>query len=545
MIKTKRCQYCGKETPFDAAECSHCKGALVAKPCLDVLDHFAAVKCALSEKYEIIAEIGQGGNATVYQAIQKNLDRKVALKVLLPSLVNDPGYMERFHLEARAIAKLRHPNIVTIYDEGNEQGVHFIAMEFLEGKDLHQLVRDEGNLRPQEAVEMAKCIAGALDFAHSYGIIHRDVKSSNIIMTSTRTAVLTDFGIAKSGFSQPHTKAGWLLGTPEFMSPEQARGKSVDPSTDFYSLGVVLYHTLSGHYPFQGDSPITTIHKILYENPVPLSRVVTLPPALERAIELCLVKDPEKRVQSGKELIELLNSDTVKSSPDTVETTAPSPAGNPVQARVRGKGEVSQGRVVKLPPALERAIKLFRVKNPEKMVRNRKKMIELMNSDTVESSPLTVEASAPCPAGKPVQPPAPEEGDVFLHRPPPPSPGLPVHRGVPGRRRPLVRTLVLATVACLMLTGYVTWQRALKADVRTTPVEAATAIPPDRKLVPYLIGETKEEAITLLRREGFEIGGIRVVAVPNPEKRGKVDSQRPSEGSMAKPGTTVDLLMGE
>jgi serine/threonine protein kinase len=442
-----------------------------------VLDHFDSVKSALSEKYEIIAEIGQGGNATVYQAIQKNLERRVALKVLLPGLVNDPGYMERFHLEARAIAKLRHPNIVTIYDEGNERGVHFIAMEFLEGKDLHQLVKEKGSLQIQEAVEMAKCIAGALDYAHSYGIIHRDVKSSNIITASTRTAVLTDFGIAQSGITSVHTKSGSLLGTPEFMSPEQAAGKIVDPRTDFYSLGVVLYHTLSGHYPFQGDSPITTIQKILYENPVPLGRLVKLPPALERAIDLCLVKDPEKRVENGKALIELLNSVTPESSRGPVKTPAARPAGQPVQRPAPGKRDGPSTR---------------RVLEPEKV-----------------------------------------------------SPQRPVHRGGAGRRRPRVRTVALAAVACLMLTGYVTWQRALKAGVKTTHGEAALAVLPERKLVPYLIGATKEDAITLLRREGFEVGGILVVAVPNPEKRGKVDSQRPIYGTTANLGTPVDLLIGE
>jgi serine/threonine protein kinase len=421
----------------------------------------------------------------VYQAIQKNLERKVALKVLLPGLVNDPGYMERFHLEARAIAKLRHPNIVTVYDEGNEQGVHFIAMEFLEGKDLHQLVKEKGSLQIQEAVEMAKCIAGALDYAHSYGIIHRDVKSSNIIMTSNRTAVLTDFGIAQSGVALVHTKSGSLLGTPDFMSPEQAGGKTVDARTDFYSLGVVLYHTLSGHYPFQGDSPITTLQRILYENPVPLGRLVKLPPALERAIEQCLVKDPEKRVRNGKELIELLNSPTVESSPPPVETPAPPPAVQPVQRPAPGKSEVTS------------------------------------------------------------RPPDPQSGEVSARRLPPHSPARPVHRSGTRRRRPLVRTVVLAGVACLMLTGYVTWQKALKGGVKTTRAEAALAVLPERKLVPYLIGATKEEAITLLTHEGFGVGGVRAVAVPNPEKRGKVDSQRPICGTSAAPGTTVDLLIGE
>ncbi len=438
----KRCQYCGKETPLNGAGCSHCRGGLLESPGVALLDTFDAVKSALSDKYEIIAEIGQGGNATVYQAIQKNLDRKVALKVLLPDLVDDPGYMERFHLEARAIAKLRHPNIVTIYDEGSEQGVHFMSMEFLEGKDLHHVVKEKGSLGIQEAVDMAKCIARALDYAHSYGIIHRDVKSSNIIMTSTRTSVLTDFGIAQSGITSVYAKSDPLLGTPEFMSPEQAGGKTVDSRTDFYSLGVVLYHTLSGRYPFPGDTPVTIMQKILYEDPVPLGKLVKLPPALERAVEWCLVKDPRKRVQNGKELIELLNSVTVRSSRPSVRTPAP-----------RLVGQV-------------------------------------------------------------------------------------VHR-------PLLRTVVLAATACLMLTGYVTWHNTLRAHVRTPPAQAAMTVPPVLKPVPNLIGGTKEEATRLLRDEGFEIGSIRVVAVPNPGNRGKIDSQRPLYGDMATPGTTVDLLIGE
>jgi serine/threonine protein kinase len=432
------------------------------------------------EKYEIISEIGHGGNATVYQAIQKNLERKVALKVLLPALVNDLGYLERFHLEARSIAKLRHPNIVTIYDEGSEQGAHFIAMEFLEGKDLQLLVKENGPLRLQDAVEMAKCIAGALDYAHSNGIIHRDVKSSNIIMSPARAAVLTDFGIAQSGDTSVHTKSGSVLGTPEFMSPEQAAGKTVDPRTDFYSLGVALYHALSGHYPFQGDSPIATIEKILYESPVPLLTLVKLPPALDRVIERCLVKDPDKRVRDGKELIELLNECTEEISVRQANTPVSIPAGQPVAEPLPGKAE---GPATRKVPQL-----------------------------------------------------APQR---------PAHPNRAGRAGRTGRRATILRTVLLATVACMMLTGYVTWQKGLKAGVRTTHRETTTIAPPELKPVPSLIGATKEEAITLLVREGFEVGGVLMVAVPNPENRGKVDTQRPTHGTMALPGTTVDLLIGE
>ncbi len=473
MIKTKHCQHCGKEMASDAALCPHCGCAFAARPEVGVLEHVAAVRSALAEKYEIVAEIGQGGNATVYQAIQKNLDRKVALKVLLPGLVSDQGYLERFHLEARAIAKLRHPNIVTIYDEGTEQGIHFIAMEFLEGKDLHHLVKEKGRLEIREAVGMAKCIASALDYAHSYGIVHRDVKSSNIIMTSTRTAVLTDFGIAQSGVREEHSKSGSLLGTPEFMSPEQAGGKPLGPKTDFYSLGVVLYHTLSGQYPFQGESPITTIHKILYEKPVPLGRLVDLPPELELAIDRCLARDPEERVQDGKELIAFLNRVRVDRAARVPEKPPAKPAPKSGQ----------------MPPR-----------------------------------------TAPKPARVSAEHASPRTSEV-------PLPG--------GGRRVLVRAALVVMVATVALTVYVAWQRLPGAHAETRTENPAPTPLPERRLVPYLVGATKEEAIKLIKREGLEPGTISYVAIPDSAKRGKVDSQHPSHGSVTKPGTTVDLLIGE
>ena len=452
------------------------------------------------EKYEIISAIGHGGNATVYQAIQKNLDRMVALKVLLPALVNDLGYLERFHLEARSIAKLRHPNIVTIYDEGNEQGAHFIAMELLEGKDLQHLVKEKGPMQLQDALEMAKCIAGALDYAHGNGIIHRDVKSSNIIMSPARGPVLTDFGIAQSGVTSVHTKSGSVLGTPEFMSPEQAAGKTVDTRTDFYSLGVVLYHALSGHYPFQGDNPITTIEKILYEDPVPLGRLVKLPAALERAVEQCLVKDPDKRVRDGKELIELLNECTRETSARQSHAPVSIAAGQSVAEPSQGNAESPATR--KVPQLVPEPV----ADPPEK---------------------------AESPATRKVPQFAPQR------------PAHPNRTGRTGRRATILRTVLRAIVACMMLTGYVTWQKGLKANVRTTHRETATVAPPELKLVPNLIGTTKEEAMTLLAREGFEVGSVLMVAVPNSEEKGKVDTQRPVRGIMALPGTTVDLLIGE
>ena len=480
MVKTKHCRYCGKEIPLESVSCVHCNGAIASQPGVAVVDHFAAVKNALAERFEIIAELGLGGNATVFQAIQKNLDRKVALKVLLPGFVSDPGYMERFHLEARAIAKLRHPNIVTIYDEGCMDGIYFIAMEFLDGKDLHHLVKEKGRLDVQEAVEMAKCMAAALDYAHSYGIVHRDVKSSNIIMTSARTAVLTDFGIAQSGTTPIHVKTGTLLGTPEFMSPEQAGGKTVDARTDFYSLGVVLYHTLSGHYPFQGDSPITTIHKILYEKPSPLEKFVHLPGEIAHVIDRCLERDPAKRIANGKELIQLLQ--------DVPATAAP--------AR----------------PAPPRAA-------------------------TQRPAPSSADIAARRNTSRPA--------DTGARRVPAASRENPATGRPPRARHTGLRIAVLAAVACLAITVVVAWHRVPRTAPAPPPRIEQVAAVPERRLVPYVIGATKDEAIRLIRGEGFEIGAIRAVAVPDSAARGRVDSQHPAHGSLARPGTTVDILIGE
>jgi len=480
MVKTKHCQYCGREIPFEAVSCVHCKGAILSRPGVAVADHYATVKGALAEKYEIVAELGHGGNATVYQAIQKNLDRKVALKVLLPGFVNDPGYMERFHLEARAIARLRHPNIVTIYDEGCMEGVYYIAMEFLDGKDLHHIVKERGRLDLQEAVIMAKCIAAALDYAHSYGIVHRDVKSSNIIMTSTRTAVLTDFGIAQSGAAPVHPKSGSILGTPEFMSPEQAGGKPVDARTDFYSLGVVLYHTLSGHYPFQGDSPITTIHKILYERPSPLETFVQLPPEIGYIIERCLERDPSRRIGNGRELIDMLNS---------VPVNAPAPAPFPARASTQRPAPSSADIAARRNAA--------------------------RNGDTAARRAATAAREAP-PTG-----------------------------AVTPQRRPAIRLALLAAVLCVAITGVVALYRAPATSSAPPPKREQPAALPEQRRVPYLIGATRDEAIRLLRREGFEVGAIRPIAVPDSSARGKVDSQHPAHGSIAKPGTPVDILIGE
>lgn len=302
----KRCPYCGEEILAIAIKCKHCGSGLTPEALVAEQDPTTTIRLALAERYEVVAELGHGGNATVFQAIQKNLDRKIALKVLHPQLSTDKEFIERFHQEARAIARLHHPNIVVIYDEGVINGVHFMAMECLEGSDLHRLVEKGGSLPAGEVAKFTSEVAAALDFAHNHGVIHRDVKSSNIILTPDRGAVLTDFGIAHAGFGAPLTAAGTVLGTPEFMSPEQADGQVVDERSDFFSLGIVMYYALTGAFPFRGNNPLATIYKILHDPHVPVSKLVAVPAWMDHAVNRCLVKDPKARIQKGSELIAIL-----------------------------------------------------------------------------------------------------------------------------------------------------------------------------------------------------------------------------------------------
>jgi len=259
-----------------------------------------AVKKALEGRYEIIAEVGRGAHAVVYQAVQMNLERKVALKVLRPHLAGNERLVKRFHHEARAIAQLRHPNIVTIYDDGSVQGIHYMAMEYLEGENLHRLVTRRGRLSSKETVHIAAQIARALDYAHARGLIHRDVKSANIIVTREWRAVLMDFGIAHPK-SMPH--GGSIIGTPEFMSPEQASGMTVDSRTDFYGLGAVMYHALCGRTPYEAGDGATTLRRIAEERYRPLRDIVAVSPWLEQAIDRCLEREREHRIARGEELL--------------------------------------------------------------------------------------------------------------------------------------------------------------------------------------------------------------------------------------------------
>src|SRR5262245_7125127 len=256
-----------------------------------------------SNRYLIERELAQGGMAEVYLAHDQLLDRRVALKALFPEYAREPSFVERFRREAQAAANLNDQNIVAIYDWGNESGTYFIVMEYVEGQSLRDLIRAEGPVDPTRSADIGAEIAGALASAHRNGVVHRDVKPGNVVITQSGTVKVTDFGIARAGTSDALTQTGSVMGTATYFSPEQAQGLPVDGRSDVYSLGVVLYEMTTGVVPFTGDSPVAVAYKHVREDPIkPMERNAPSPADLEQIILAAMAKDPDLRYQTADDL---------------------------------------------------------------------------------------------------------------------------------------------------------------------------------------------------------------------------------------------------
>jgi len=253
-------------------------------------------------RYRIIRKLGAGGMADVYLAEDQELGRPVAIKILNDRHAADDSFIERFRREAKNAAGLSHPNIVSIYDRGEAEGTYYIAMEFLDGRSLKELIVGRGPAPIKTAIDYARQILAAVGFAHRHGIVHRDIKPHNVLVGSEGRLKVTDFGIARSGASQM-TEVGSIIGTAQYLSPEQARGAPVDQTSDLYSVGVVLYEMLTGQVPFTGDTPLEIAMKHLSEVPKPPSELrPEVPHDLDSVVLRALAKDPSERYQGADEM---------------------------------------------------------------------------------------------------------------------------------------------------------------------------------------------------------------------------------------------------
>ena len=352
-------------------------------------------------RYEITGELGRGAMGVVYKAKDPTIGRTVALKTMRLDVhgLESAEMVRRFQNEARAAGLLSHPNIVTIYDAGEQDGIFYIAMEFIQGTTLHELLAEQRILPAEDVVQYSRQICRGLDYAHSHGIVHRDVKPANIMITANGTVKIMDFGIAKAGGSM--TSTGQVLGTPNYMAPEQVKGRPLDGRSDLFSFGVILYEMLTGEKPFVGQNVTTIIYKIVNENPIaPRDLDVTVHPGLSAIVTRALAKSPDERYQSGAELVHDLENYKTAGAP--MHATSVLPAYTPSQAA---------------PPAAEKTVVL-----PVKVV-----------------SGSTVPATAPTPA--------PARRPVPVNR-------KPVRLTAPGRKNLLIATAIAVLLLGTVMGGY-------------------------------------------------------------------------------------------
>jgi serine/threonine protein kinase len=328
-VSTK-CPKCQFENPEDTFYCGKCATPLPSSKDIAV-SQTETLQTPIKElttgstfvrRYQIIEELGQGGMGKVYKAFDKEVNVRVALKLVKPEIAADKNTIERFRNELKVAREISHKNICRMYDLGREGETYFITMEYVSGEDLRSFIRRARRLDIGTAISIAKQVCEGLSEAHRLGVVHRDLKPSNIMIDQEGNAKIMDFGIARSLKGKEITGAGVIIGTPEYMSPEQVEGKKADERSDLYALGVILYEMVTGRVPFEGDTPLSIAVKHKSEIPNdPRELNAQIPEDLSRLILRCLEKDKEKRFQSATAVAAELEN--IERGVTTAERTAP------------------------------------------------------------------------------------------------------------------------------------------------------------------------------------------------------------------------------
>ncbi|MGB6865902.1 MAG: serine/threonine-protein kinase, partial [Candidatus Aminicenantaceae bacterium] len=304
-----KCPKCKSDNPGTATFCADCGTQLPTIKDIEVTETIEAPKEELTRgttfagRYEIIEELGKGGMGRVYRVEDTKLEQEVALKLIKPEIAKDKKTIERFRNELKLARNIRHKNVCGMFDLGETEGANFITMEYVRGEDLRSLIRRIGQLPVGKSVSIANQICDGLAEAHRLGVVHRDLKSNNIMIDKEGNVRIMDFGIARSLETKGITGAGVMIGTPEYMSPEQVEGTDVDQRSDIYSLGVILYEMVIGRVPFEGDTPFTIGMKHKGETPKnPKELNTQISDDLNRVILRCLEKEKERRYQNAGEV---------------------------------------------------------------------------------------------------------------------------------------------------------------------------------------------------------------------------------------------------
>ncbi len=495
----------------------------------------------LNNRYEIQSKLGDGGMAAVYKALDLKLNRIVAVKILRDSYASDPQFLTRFKREAQQAASLNHPNIVRVFDVGDDGDYHYIVMEYIEGPNLKDVILREAPFPNQRALELGAQICDAIAYSHANGLIHRDIKPQNILLDKTGRVKVADFGIAKSSTSSTLTEAGITLGTVHYFSPEQAKGQPVLPQSDIYSIGIVLYEMMTGRIPFDSDNPVALALKHIEDTPLPPRQInPNIPPVVEQIILRTLAKNPAQRYSSAEQLGKALR--TIEAQAEQ-GTQAVRPTTSDRRPSVPPPPPVSNQRSVVPPP---NAYPGFNDQNPTYYQPTRP-------PQPVQPTYDDYPAEAPRRNGGPRYTEERPSRQYRASRAPLVESEREYEEDYPRRSGGGCLPWFLGGAAFLMVVALIVVLVVVLPSISnnpktptalTSPLPNNTPVPVQKVKVPVLVGKTQQEAETALKAARLDIGEIKQENNATVEQ-GKVISTDPPAGRDVDAGIKVSLTVSK